>query len=197
MTSWCQRCRGRLVPRSAETPLAKRSIEKVVDKLRNVTALPKYAPISLKFLLPVPWCVLSSAAYSLNWTIPLMVTNRPDIQESMRQFTAALFSQSSQHAPARCHGKKTHSGERFVKCLTRSLFFDSSVLRSSYDGTNELYNKKNGFYGCLSKNNIGLGFDFKKEQTEILRKLNKERARVPTTMECERGTKTLIIYWAQ
>ena len=76
-TSWCQRCLGRLVPRSAETPLVKGCIEKDVDKLRIVTALPKYAPISFKFRLPVPWCVLSSAAYSLNWTIPLMMTNRP------------------------------------------------------------------------------------------------------------------------
>ena len=124
------------------------TIEKVVDKLRNVTALPKYAPISLKFRLPVPWCVFSSAAYSLNWTIPLMMTNRPWytrryvslhgrmgrrlFQKSIsaarhgRPSRPALTNfwnkrrpiRSSQRAPARCHGENLHSGERFVKCLT-------------------------------------------------------------------------------
>ena len=44
--------------------------------------------------------------------------------------------------------------------------------------------EKMDFRGALAvKNNIDLGFDFKKEQTEILRKLNKERTRVRTTAD--------------
>ena len=136
--SWCQRCPGRLVPRSAETPLVKGCIEKDVDKLRNVTALPKYAPILPKFRLPVAWCVLSSAAYSLNWTIPLMMTNRPWYTRRYASLHGrAVFPFESARA-RQMSWRKLHSGERFMKCLTRSLFFDSSVLRSSYAGTNEL-----------------------------------------------------------
>ena len=132
--SWCQRCLGRLVPRSAETPLVKKSIENVVEKIRNVTALPKYTPISLKFRLPVPWCVLSLAAYSLNWTIPLMMTNRPWYTRRYASLHGrAVFPLESARA-RQMSRRKLHSGERFVKCLTKGLFFDSS---SSYAGTNE------------------------------------------------------------
>ena len=137
-TSWCQRCPGRLVPRSAETPLVKGCIEKDVNKLRNVTALPKYAPILPKFRLPVAWCVLSSAAYSLNWTIPLIMTNRPWYTRRYASLHGrAVFPFESARA-RQMSWRKLNSRERFVKCLTRSLFFDSSVLRSSYAGTNEL-----------------------------------------------------------
>ena len=132
--SWCQRCLGRLVPRSAETPLVKGSFENVVEKIRNVTALSKYTPISLKFRLPVPWCVLSSAAYSLNWTIPLMMTNRPWYTRMYASLDGrAVFPFESARA-RQMSRRKLHSGERFVKCLTKGLFFDSS---SSYAGTNE------------------------------------------------------------
>ena len=132
--SWCQRCPGRLVPRSAETPLVKGCIENVVEKIRNVTALSKYTPISLKFRLPVPWCVLSSAAYSLNWTIPLMMTNRPWYTRRYASLHGgAVFPFESARA-RQMSWRKLHSGERFVKCLTKGLFFDSS---SSYAGTND------------------------------------------------------------
>ena len=138
ISSWCQQCPSRLVPRSAETPLVKGCIEKDVDKLRNVTALPKYAPILPKFRLPVAWCVLSSAAYSLNWTIPSMMTNRPWYTRRYASLHGrAVFPFESARA-RQMSWRKLHSGERFMKCLTRSLFFDSSVLRSSYAGTNEL-----------------------------------------------------------
>ena len=63
-------------------------ILKILDKIMNVTVLPKYTPISLKFRPPVPWCVPSSAAYSLNWTMPLTYWGR----DKMAAFSQTTFS---------------------------------------------------------------------------------------------------------
>ena len=100
----------------------------------------------------------------------------------MRHFTVALFSRPSQQAPTRCHGQNLSSGGgRFVKCLTRGLFFVSfKVVVCLGEWTFEM-----DFLGALAavKNNMRLGYDFKKEQQDILWKLNEKEhvfAQLPT-----------------
>ena len=60
--SRCQRCRGRLVPRSAATPLVKGAHSNWLGKLSSMMALPETCQNSLKFHLLILWRKLHGKA---------------------------------------------------------------------------------------------------------------------------------------
>ena len=66
-SSRCQRCRGRLVPPSAATPLVKGAHSNWLWKLSSMTALPETCQNSLKFHLHILWRKLHRKALILKW----------------------------------------------------------------------------------------------------------------------------------
>ena len=66
----CQQCRGRIIPRSAATPLVKWAHSNWLWKLSSMTALPKTCQNSLKYHLHILWRELHRKALISKRLIP-------------------------------------------------------------------------------------------------------------------------------